>query len=362
MVLGCFRGFGARGFSCRESGRGFPCIRCHARVGVAGNRIGGNRLLDRRNRIGNRYDRVRVRLTFGSGVSLGWSILRHLSGVRIVPGFHDRSFLGNHFGNGFQRCFFHGLYRGDVFCHLLFHRSHFGGSQIGESTDRSRCLELLLDLRRRYGRARSRNREAEPGERSLADQRTCGGDAGRTVALLISDHGRCDPGTAGDLDLGSRRSTSLDENIGAVSTVVRNNTGRVDALSEQDRVVRNRGIDSGVIMTHELVGRDELVALWSEVVFEIAVPIGSPISISSGRKGRPTHMVWRLAPGNPGGSPLESRNPDPTDMIQIHPSPVVIGRPSEGLIRIPGPTMVGPRPAPIPVRLPPGIGSQVWLP
>lgn len=68
--------------------------------------------------------------------------------------------------------------------------------------------------------------------------------------------------------------------------------------------------------------------------------------------GSPADVIIAVAPGDPGGSPICRRNPDPADTWVLIPRPVMITRPSPGFVAIPIPAGVGPFPISDGVRLP----------
>ena len=70
------------------------------------------------------------------------------------------------------------------------------------------------------------------------------------------------------------------------------------------------------------------------------------------RQGSPTHVVVRLLPGHPGRSPLLAGDPLPTVVGVVIPAAIVIGRPAVGLVRDPGPAVLGPDPAPVLIGAP----------
>jgi hypothetical protein len=90
-------------------------------------------------------------------------------------------------------------------------------------------------------------------------------------------------GPTGALDLVSRGAASLNKTLGAVPAMMRNDPGRVDAASEENRVLGHRGIDVRVVVADEPVGRNENIARGPEIVLQIAVAIGSTEVVSTGR-------------------------------------------------------------------------------
>ena len=141
-----------------------------------------------------------------------------------------------------------------------------------------------------------------------------------------------DAGTTCAFHLKPRRPPLLNEKIGMTVTVTWNNPGCIHAAAEECRVPVNRRINRGVAVADETVRRNEDVIRRSEIVFQITIPIRSTIAVTAWRQRCPADMVVRLTPGDPGGSPLGIGHPNPADPVQIDPSPVMIGRPAEGLI------------------------------
>ena len=83
----------------------------------------------------------------------------------------------------------------------------------------------------------------------------------------------------------------------------------------------------------KFIRRNETVLVRADVVI-IVSPVmntGAPIKTRLGRQGRPTNVIVTLAPRHPGGRPFISRNPNPSDVAQPRPAPVMVGCPAERL-------------------------------
>jgi hypothetical protein len=104
----------------------------------------------------------------------------------------------------------------------------------------------------------------------------------------------------------------------------------------------------------KLICRNEAVLVRADVVI-IVSPVmntGPPIKTRFGRQRRPTDIIITLAPRHPGGRPLISGNPNPSDVAQPGPAPVMVGCPAERLFRYPSPARVGVNPSAVGVRTP----------
>jgi len=104
----------------------------------------------------------------------------------------------------------------------------------------------------------------------------------------------------------------------------------------------------------ELIRWHERILIRTDVIIIVSpiVDAAAPIEARFRWKGRPADIIVALAPGNPGGCPLRTGNPDPSDVAQSRPASVMIGRPTEWLFRDPGPAGVGIDPAAIDVGPP----------
>jgi hypothetical protein len=70
------------------------------------------------------------------------------------------------------------------------------------------------------------------------------------------------------------------------------------------------------------------------------------------RQGSPADVVVRLLPGDPGRRPIIAGDPLPTVVGVVIPATIVVGRPAVGLVRDPGPAVLGPHPAPVLIGAP----------
>jgi hypothetical protein len=104
----------------------------------------------------------------------------------------------------------------------------------------------------------------------------------------------------------------------------------------------------------EVVARDKRILVRTDVVIIVGpiVNAAPPIEARLRRQRRPTDVIFAGAPRDPGGRPLVSRHPDPTDPPQPNPAAIVISRPTERLVGNPGPTGVAVSPAALCVRTP----------
>ena len=73
------------------------------------------------------------------------------------------------------------------------------------------------------------------------------------------------------------------------------------------------------------------------------------------RQRSPSEIVVVLTPRYPRRSPVISRHPHPALLGEKNPATIVVNRPAEGLVREPGPALVGIHPAT------PGVGPPVWI-
>lgn len=104
----------------------------------------------------------------------------------------------------------------------------------------------------------------------------------------------------------------------------------------------------------KLIRRNETVLVRADVVI-IVSPVmntGAAIKTRFGRQRRPADIIIILAPRHPGGRPFISGDPNPSDVAQPRPAPVMVGCPAERLFRYPGPARVCVNPAAVGVRTP----------
>ena len=136
--------------------------------------------------------------------------------------------------------------------------------------------------------------------------------------------------------------------------VVIGNVGDVGRLID-DRHIAFRRQDGGPgSLRAEFSCRNKTILVRTDVVIVIRpiVDAGALIESRFRRQRRPADVIVAFSPGNPGGSPLIARHPNPADAAQTRPTSIMIGGPTERLFRNPSPAGVGVHPAPARVRPP----------
>jgi hypothetical protein len=100
------------------------------------------------------------------------------------------------------------------------------------------------------------------------------------------------------------------------------------------------------VLGTEIVGRDERVLIRADVVVTVRPILDSAASIEPGfgRQRRPAHVILARPPRHPGRRPFFTRHPNPTDPTQPDPAAIMIGRPTEFLVRHPSPAGVAVNP------------------
>ncbi len=130
---------------------------------------------------------------------------------------------------------------------------------------------------------------------------------------------------------------------------------RVGDVGDIRRLKHDRDIalgwnhDASDALRSEFICRHEGVLVGSDVVIIIRpVPdAAATIEARFRRQRRPADVILARSPRDPGRRPFIAGHPDPADTAQPHPSTVMIGGPTEWLLRHPGPAGIGIDPAAI---------------
>ena len=121
----------------------------------------------------------------------------------------------------------------------------------------------------------------------------------------------------------------------------------------------------GIHRLVEVVHRNEVVVVRRDIISQVdpGVIIINFVIESLRRQRSPPEIVVVLTPGHPGRSPVIPGHPHPSVLGDKYPAPIVVDRPSEGLVREPGPSLIGIHPTTPGVGPPCRIGPQCrWLP
>ena len=108
------------------------------------------------------------------------------------------------------------------------------------------------------------------------------------------------------------------------------------------------------VLRTEFVIRHEGILVGTDVVITVRPGVDPTAAIETRfrRQRRPADIISARPPRNPGRRPFISGHPDPTDPAQPQPASVMVGSPTESLVRNPGPASVGINPASFGVRTP----------